>query len=213
MKRRGERGSSPLLSSPLLSLRALTVECSAGDRAVRVRWLLSLIRPAHSRSSAQHTAQLQKGRATNWHIQHTAATTEQTSSGQGGHRDVDSSVFECYTGSELQVVTDRVHFVRVRLALSLTCRYISFLLQTETTSKWTLLWQRDRRTDLKSVFGDDIEELSAAKLSTEPLTGNQPGSQSTNCGSTYFYKLNYSKNWWLMEFVRRSGDYCHAQHM
>lgn len=40
----GEWGSSPV------ALRALTVVRSAGDRAVRVRWLLSLIRPAHSRS-------------------------------------------------------------------------------------------------------------------------------------------------------------------
>lgn len=45
-----EEGGRGIGSS--LSLRALTVECSAGDRAVRVRWLLSLIRPAHSRSSA-----------------------------------------------------------------------------------------------------------------------------------------------------------------
>lgn len=51
---RGERtggGYWALLGS--LSLRALSVECSGSDRAVRVRWLLSLIRPAHSRSSNQ----------------------------------------------------------------------------------------------------------------------------------------------------------------
>lgn len=65
----GERGSSPL------PLRALTVVHSAGDRAVRVRWLLSLIRPAHSRSSAQHTTLLHQGGSTSWHIQYVA--TEQ----------------------------------------------------------------------------------------------------------------------------------------
>lgn len=55
-RRRADWGSSlSLFSLPLtrpLSLRALAVECSAGDRAVRVRWLLSLIRAAHGRSSA-----------------------------------------------------------------------------------------------------------------------------------------------------------------
>lgn len=52
---RRRRGGGGGIEAPLLalSLRALTVECSAGDRAVRVRWLLSLIRPAHSRSSAR----------------------------------------------------------------------------------------------------------------------------------------------------------------
>lgn len=49
-----EEGRLRLLSLSLArphSLRALAVECSAGDRAVRVRWLLSLIRVAHSQSS------------------------------------------------------------------------------------------------------------------------------------------------------------------
>lgn len=47
-----EQGEGTGLFSSL-SLRALSVECSGSDRAVRVRWLLSLIRPAHSRSSNQ----------------------------------------------------------------------------------------------------------------------------------------------------------------
>lgn len=47
-----EQGEETGLFSSL-SLRALSVECSGSDRAVRVRWLLSLIRPAHSRSSNQ----------------------------------------------------------------------------------------------------------------------------------------------------------------
>lgn len=53
----GEEGLR-LFSSLSLSIRALTVECSGGDRAVRVRWPVSLIRPAHSRSSAKPTALL-----------------------------------------------------------------------------------------------------------------------------------------------------------
>lgn len=52
MKRRKNRGREPG-SSRRSPLRALSVECSGSDRAVRVRWLLSLIRPAHSRSSNQ----------------------------------------------------------------------------------------------------------------------------------------------------------------
>lgn len=119
------RGGSEAL---LLSLRALTVECSGGDRAVRVRWPLSLIRPAHSRSSAQHTPLLQQGRATNWHIQYITPQLVLSIPAQGRkHRE--RFIVQFCSGTELQVVADRIPF----------CCFSRG--RKKANSRWTLLWQ------------------------------------------------------------------------